>query len=145
MNIRHICRLGALLSLVFVLGCESRNPNWKEVTPVTGVVMADGKPAEGVNVFFNPVEGIDTVQTTITKGMTDPEGKFSASTYELNDGAPEGEYKLTFKWQKLNPISMTFDGDKFNGRYADEKKSEYSVTVTSGPPLDLGVFELRTK
>jgi hypothetical protein len=128
-----------------VVGCESRNPNWKETIPVTGQVYADGQPAEGVQVTFHPVEGMDTAQPTETKSMTDEAGRFAASTYEVGDGVPEGEYQLTFVWGKLNMVSMTFDGDKFKGKYKDPKKSEVSVSVVSGSPVDLGRIDLRTK
>lgn len=141
---KFILMLGGLACLA-AAGCSSRDPNWKETVPVSGIVLADGQPAEGVTVVFNPVAGMDQAQPTVTQSMTDAEGKFSASTYQSGDGVPEGEYKLTFTWGKLNPISMTFDGDKFKGRYKDPKKSDYSVNVVAGDPMDLGTFELRTK
>jgi hypothetical protein len=140
-----ICLLLLLLGVAPFAGCESRNPNWKETIPVSGVVLADGQPAEGVTVRFVPVGEVDRDNYTESQSMTDPEGKFAASTYELGDGIPEGEYKLTFTWGKLNPVSMVFEGDKFKGRYRDPAKSEYSVTVSPDSPVDLGTIELKTK
>ncbi len=133
------------LACMATSGCSSRDPNWKETIPVSGIVLADGQPAEGVTVIFNPVAGMDQDQPTVTQSMTDAEGKFSASTYESGDGVPQGDYKLTFTWGKLNPISMTFDGDKFKGRYKDPKKSDFEVKIVAGEPMDLGTFELKTK
>lgn len=132
--------IGFLLS-----GCSSRDPNRKETFPVTGEVYADGVVAEGVTVELHPVGGIDKAQPTMTSTMTDAEGKFAASTYEQGDGAPEGEYIVTFKWGQLNRMSMSYDGDKFKGKYSDPKKSEFRVSVVAGSPADMGRIELVTK
>lgn len=124
-------------------GCGGNDRNWKETIPVSGSVMVDGKPAEGVMVVFHPEGGMDTAQPTETKSMTDKEGKFVATTYEVGDGAPPGAYKVTLTWPKLNTISMSFDGDKFKGKYAKPDRSKFEVEVTSGgEPVDMGVIEL---
>ncbi|HBE66585.1 MAG TPA: hypothetical protein DDW52_00415 [Planctomycetaceae bacterium] len=135
------------VTLLFVTlnGCSSRNPDWKETIPVTGVIHVDGEPAEGIHIKFHPKEGVDTDQTTETKAISDAEGKFTASTYELNDGAPVGEYTLTFEWLKLNPVSMQFGDDQLRGKYSKPDKSEHSVTVASGTPVDIGTIELKGK
>ena len=138
---RRFCWLSVLICIV---GCSSNERNWKETIPVTGVVLVDGKPAEGVSVSFNPTAGMDVAQPTVTKAMTDKEGHFAATTYELGDGAPVGEYNVTFTWGKLNKLSMTFDGDAFNGKYSKPEKSAFTVTVGSGEPTDMGTIELST-
>ncbi|MEZ6137842.1 MAG: hypothetical protein R3C53_23385 [Pirellulaceae bacterium] len=106
--------------------------------------MADGKPAEGVSVTFHPVGGMDTDQPSVTQAMSDKEGKFAATTYELADGAPPGDYNVTFTWGKLNKISMTFDGDAFKGKYRDPGTSKFKISVVSGTPVDMGAIELTT-
>ncbi|GIW99665.1 MAG: hypothetical protein KatS3mg111_2998 [Pirellulaceae bacterium] len=143
----HRCQATAslLIGLLILVGCNSRNPNWKETVPVTGQILVDGQPAEGVHVDFHPVAGMDQAQPTQTKAMTDKEGKFAASTYVLGDGAPPGEYTLTFSWPKLNTLSMAFEGDKLKGRYAKPESSQYKITVESGKPVDMGTIELTTK
>lgn len=126
-------------------GCQGDDPNWKETIPVTGEVFVGGKAAEGVMVKFVPTAGMDTAQPTETNAMTDDKGKFSASTYQLGDGAPAGEYRLTFTWPKLNKMSMSFDGDSLKGKYEDPKKSEHTLNVQSGSPVDLGRIDLQGK
>jgi hypothetical protein len=42
-------------------------------------------------------------------------------------------------------MSHSYDGDKFNGRYRDPKKSDVKFTVRKGTPNDLGDIELKTK
>ena len=141
-----------VLSRIFVLamvagfaGCGGEKRNWKETIPVTGEVFVGGKAAEGLMVKFVPTAGMDTAQPSETNAMTDDKGKFSASTYQLGDGAPAGEYRLTFTWPKLNKMSMSFDGDSLKGKYDDPEKSDYTINVQSGAPLDLGRIELQGK
>lgn len=131
--------------MVGLVGCRGDDRNWKETIPVTGEVFVGGKAAEGVMVKFVPTAGMDTAQPTETNAMTDDKGKFAASTYQLGDGAPAGEYRLTFTWPQLNKMSMSFDGDSLKGKYEDPKKSDYTINVQSGSPVDLGRFELQGK
>ncbi|RMF43230.1 MAG: carboxypeptidase regulatory-like domain-containing protein [Planctomycetota bacterium] len=128
---------------VLVVGCNGNDRNWKETVPVTGVITVNGQPAEGVHVTFHPAGGMDQAQPTETKAITDKEGKFAASTYVLGDGAPPGEYTLTFSWPKLNTISMAFEGDKLKGKYDQPGKSQHKIVVESGQPLDLGTIDLK--
>lgn len=107
--------------------------------------MVDGEPAEGVMIAFHPDGGMDKEQPTETKAMTDKEGKFAASTYEISDGAPVGSYTLTIEWPTLNKISMSFSGDKLGGKYAKVDKSQWKIDVASGTPVDLGNIELSGK
>ncbi len=131
-----------ILAILFLGGCGGNDRNWKETIPVTGSVFVDGEPAEGVMVVFHPVSGMDSSQPTETKSMTNKEGMFSATTYEVGDGAPEGVYKVTLTWPTLNKISMSFDGDKFKGKYAKAADSKYEVSVEAGSPIDMGRLDL---
>lgn len=130
------------LSLVLFAGCSGDDLNRKETVPVTGEVFVDGKPGDGVMIKFHPEGGMDTAQPTETRARVNTDGKFEAGTYEISDGATLGKHTLTFTWPKLNRISMTFDGDNLKGRYADPKKSKYTVSVESGKPVDLGRIDL---
>ena len=85
---------------------------------------------------------MDQKQPTVTQARTNAEGKFAATTYELADGAPPGEYSLTFELQQFDPISMSFGGDKLKGKYVDPLKSKIKVTVSSGTPVDMGTIDL---
>ena len=78
--------------------------------------------------------------------FTDEEGRFSIGTYEGADGAPEGEYKLTFLWGQFSLMSGQYGGpDKLKKRYLNPEKSEFQFTVKPGEPTDLGTIELTTK
>ena len=113
--------------------------------PIRGQVMVDGKPAENVSVVCHLANGDAEVQTSIS-AFTDAEGKFSIGTYEGGDGAPEGEYRLTFTWGQINLMTGRYGPpDQLKGKYANPDSSQFSVTVREGQESDLGVIELTTK
>lgn len=117
--------------------------NPKTTTPVHGTVTVDGEPGWGVRVTLNPTAGMDAANPTVSYGEADRDGKFQISTYGGNDGAPPGEYMLTFQWfDRSNVIiGAAAEKDLFDGKYAE--KSEHVITVPSGPqPFDAGTIEL---
>lgn len=124
-------------------GC-SEPDNRKAVYPVTGVILVDDEPVDQLAIKCFSVAGIDTENPTISSTYTDATGKFEISTYNKGDGVPEGDYTLTVRWGKLNAMTMSYDGDKFNGKYSEEK-SDIKFTVTAGEPTDLGTIPLTTK
>jgi hypothetical protein len=117
--------------------------NAKETTPVSGMVTINGEPGHGVRVTLNPVGGIDVSNPTVSMGESDINGKFHISTYGGNDGAPPGNYMLTFEWfdRTIIRIGGGDPKDQFEGKYAE--KTEHEITVPEGPaPLDIGTIEL---
>lgn len=146
-----MCRWNNLIECVIlcvavmsVAGCggEPRGGPRVDTYPITGTVLVDGEPAATLQVKCHPSGDIGVA--TSVASLTDPEGKFSISTYEHGDGAPEGEYKLTFIWGQYG-----FNGyagpDKLNERYTDPEESKHIVTVKKGEKNDLGTIELTTK
>jgi hypothetical protein len=61
-----------------------------ETIPVTGAVMYKGKPVEGAEVQF-----WGTGAPRAASGITDAEGKFSLSMFDINDGCLAGENVVT--------------------------------------------------
>src|SRR5262245_38305869 len=83
-----IAGLGIVCSLVLIApGCHSKNGP----VDVEGVVLLDNEPVAEATVLFIPEGG--TGQPA--HGMTDENGKFRLSTFEENDGALAGDYKVT--------------------------------------------------
>jgi len=146
-------QIARVLVLVSIAGtclstasCQKTDPNRKETIPVCGEVYVDGQPAAMLQIQCHPVEGMDTQQPTITQAVTDQEGKFQLATYEAGDGAPVGEYKLTFVWQNFSAVAASYSGpDKLKKRYADPGKSPFPLRVEKGKQVDLGRIELSTK
>jgi len=130
-------------------GCSKpKQPSYNRVPtfPVKGQVMVDDAPGANLQVVLNPV-GAAAAPVTVS-AFSDAEGKFSIGTYDGSDGAPAGEYKLTFAWKDINLMTGRYEGpDKLKDRYSDPAKSEFPVTVKEGSEtdLDLGVIKLTTK
>tara|TARA_R110002095_G_scaffold212564_3_gene201979 strand:+ start:7336 stop:7785 length:450 start_codon:yes stop_codon:yes gene_type:complete len=136
-----------LMFFFLSIGCseEQRGGPREETTPITGVVLVDGKPAADLQVKAIPENPEGVTELLPIAGFTDPEGKFSLSTYESGDGAPEGDYKLIFMWGQRSLMRGGYGApDKLKKKYLDPKKSEYSVKVVKGTPNDMGTIELKT-
>ncbi len=135
-----------MLGCLTLAGCEKQYPNEKPVFPITGVVKIDGVPQEGIQVVFHDERGVDVKQPTFPTAFTDAQGNLIVSTYANGDGAPAGNYLLTFIWGQINPLSMSYGGpDKLQGRYADAEKSEFRLVVGEDVKNDLGVIDLSTQ
>lgn len=119
----------------------------KPCYPVTGKVLVDGKPAPDAFVHFHPVEAAaDPADRVSPFAMVDDKGRFALSSYVSNDGAPEGEYIVTFEWRERSGLMKNnFEGpDRLKGAYVDPKKSKYKVQIKP-EPNELPTFELTTK
>ena len=96
--------------------------------PTSGTVLFKGKPAGGVkvtlhpnfNMIFNP------------NGVTDKNGRFILSTGTPMDGAPPGEYSVTFELLRAGPDKRGLDSefDVWKGKYANPDTAP-KVTVGS--------------
>ena len=151
-------RDGLLLASIFTLavfssGCgeDPHGGPRVEVVPVTGKVLVDGKPAQGVVVYFlrSSERGVDFVVPE-PRGVTDENGVLSLSTYVSNDGGAPGEYKLLFEWlRRVNPLTGEAQGDEFRGKYMTTKDaSQFTATIpeeAGDEPHNIGTFELTTK
>src|SRR5262245_41463518 len=80
--------LGGLLT-----GCGKKG--WLETYPVKGTVLVDGKPAKEVSVLFHPKQEVGN-RPYVPSGKTDEKGEFALSSFVEGDGAPAGEYDVTF-------------------------------------------------
>ncbi len=134
-----------LVAVISLCSCSGKRDYGKETFPVTGTVNVDGKPAAEVSVTLHQVGGMDLEVPSVSATTTMEDGTFAVSTFEAGDGVPVGDYVATFKWGKLNMVSMSYEGDKLKGRYNDPDKSEIKVTVTEGQPTDMGQINLTTK
>lgn len=150
MNVRRRLCAGVMAGLTLLaVGCSGREPpqprNRVETFPVTGTVRVDGKPVAQIAVRLHPVGAENSGGLPTASGFTDDEGRFSVGTYESGGGAPAGMYVITFQWGQLSLLSGRYEGDRFEGKYADPQKSPFRVVVEKGKPTDVGVIELTTK
>jgi 5-hydroxyisourate hydrolase-like protein (transthyretin family) len=130
---------------IATVGC-GKTSNEKAVYKVLGKIHVDGQPTDQVQIGLHDVAGLDKNSPTYPQGFSQPDGAIRLSTYADGDGAPEGEYKVTFKFQEYNLLSRSFSGpDKLKEKYVDPKTTPFTLKVGSGQTNDLGTVELTTK
>lgn len=140
MNVR-VWWVVVLVASFILTGCQKQvGPPHLKTTPVKGVVHINGEPMAGVIVECH--EETQAAKPPPPRTIrTGADGKFCLSTYDYCDGLPDGNYSLTFKWQKI----QTGPKDLLNAEYADPKKSKFKVTIQDRQPINLETIELTTK
>jgi hypothetical protein len=133
--------LAAVLVGPFVLLAASCGSKRLPVYPVHGKVLYKGKPTPGALVVFHPVKQEDP-NFPRPSGEVQEDGSFSLTTYEANDGAPEGEYIVSITWEdpktRVEPHKAARSGPKARDkprlptRYAKPKGSGLSAKVEKG-------------
>jgi hypothetical protein len=134
--------LSAGLGALLLAGCNGGN-DLRKTYPVAGTITIDGAPAEaGVLVLLHPQFTEQDKYPIHPRGATTEAGAFKITTYNADDGAPEGEYVATVEWPQRSGMSPHFTGDLFGGLFskveANKEKPEFKVNVTKqGAQLDL--------
>ena len=133
-----------LLSL-FTVGCAADDGKAK-VYPVSGKVVVKGQPADGARVVFYPAAP-DAVEKKLPSpaGETDATGQFQLQSYEPDDGAPLGDYKVSVTWLEPPPANAQgiFDQkDRLGGRYSNPDKSKLTAHVDKGGG-EIPAFEIQ--
>lgn len=116
----------ALLALTLA-GCAK---NRKPVVPVRGKVFMGRTPANGALVVFHPVGNNDS-KAIRPQGIVGSDGSFEMTTYEEKDGAPPGEYHVTFVWLIEDPKTKK-EWRPLPTRYMAPEMSGVRVTVREG-------------
>jgi hypothetical protein len=113
--------------------------------PVRGVVKYMGSPTPGIRVTLHP-EGKTGKIGFVSSGETGPDGGFTLSTGAPSNGAPPGNYIVTFEMPVIAPPETTgfveTEIDAFGGKYSDPQKSGVRVTINRGENV-LTPFELQ--
>lgn len=122
--------------LVFVVANSANQPAGEFEPPKTvsvqGTVLYKGKPLDGVRVMLHPQFDIGRIKFR-PSGTTDARGHFTLSTGSPNDGAPPGEYVVTFSRPKGADDDEV---DTWRGRHNDPSRSKWRVVVRADGPLD---------
>ncbi len=137
-------RLTSILTLVLLscgLASCSKSAGRTPTFPVSGrVLLPDGKPAEHATVVLHPVgeigEGVGKPH-----GKVGADGVFKLTTYDADDGAPAGEYRVTVE------LWLAGKGDdppanRLNVKFSKPETSGLTATVGSGP-TELKPIELK--
>ena len=118
------------LACVAVAGCGGGGISAPRTVPTSGTVLFKGKPAEGVKVTLHPKFDIGPVKFT-PNGVTGKDGRFTLSTAAPWDGAPPGEYSVTFELLRAGADQRGLDTeiDVWKGKYTN---LDTAPTVTVG-------------
>lgn len=138
---RRIMALAFAFATVGLASCgkaDSRKPTF----PVAGkVLLADGKPAENATIVFHPVNesGADVVKP---RGKVGADGSFKLTTYDGDDGAPAGDYRVTVELWLSSGRGDEGPSNRLPEKYARPEKSELTATVNAGP-TELKTIQLK--
>jgi hypothetical protein len=145
--VRTLFAVGLLPVLLLLGGCRKDDGRLKSYA-VHGKVTVDGVPAKRVYVFLQPTKQPET-HGIFPNAITNDQGEYWVSTYDSEDGAPLGEYKVTAKWPRGEGLNVSSDSpDRLNGRFSDPSKSAITFTVkeaTRAQPNEVPTLELTTK
>jgi len=130
---------GALLLSLFLCSCGEVASGDPVLYPVSGRVVVDGKPAEGIVVWFHPLNHHRDPEAPRPRATTDASGRFQLETEEGEPGAPAGQYVATFLWP------ATAGGkDRLAGAFAEPEESGF-VAIVDESPVELPPFALRLR
>lgn len=115
------------------VGCGSGGVSAPRAAPASGTVLVKGRPVAGVKVTFHPQFSMGSVTFTPI-GETNKEGRFTVSTGGAGDGAPPGDYVVTFELLRggSDKNGQDIEVDAWKGKYADPAKSSFKVTIKDG-------------
>lgn len=141
----QMLKTGSCLALATVVttvltasGCGQR---WQAATyPVHGKLEINGQLASGAIVELHSQGSARDVRNSRPWGIVDDRGEFHLTTYKSNDGAPQGEYRLTIKWPP--DVSRPSLADRLNHAYSKPDNSHWTVTVQDRE-TDLGTIEVK--
>jgi hypothetical protein len=126
--------------MLFVVGCEGRDPSLPALVPVTGTVTIDGQPATNTTVQFIPT---GSAAATSSGGATDSSGKYQLRTAHNGEGAPVGEYRVVIsKLKRKDGSDFPLDSpegpmdagadESLPPQYSDPQKTKLTAKVPSG-------------
>jgi hypothetical protein len=134
--------LGVTLALLSAMLCSCRK-SYQEVSvyPTSGKVTVKAVPAVGAYVTFHPEGDVGMTKGNKPFARVDKDGAFQVTTYDTNDGAPVGDYRVTVYWPE-NPDARGPSPDRLKGKYADPATTPLKATIDA-KKLDLPAFELQ--
>jgi hypothetical protein len=127
------------------LGCgENLQPDLPTLHAVTGTVRYRGQPADKFRVVFHTQTDIGKLHFA-PAAVTDERGNFKLRSYAPDDGAPAGEYLVTFEWpdhiNRGDEMDFVPEKDRLRGAYGNPEQSHFRITIRAGenklPPFNL--------
>jgi hypothetical protein len=119
-----------LIGILMLSGCAKKDSRPARVQ-VRGTVLRRGQPVADATVIFEPLGS-----TPAATGTSDAAGRFVLTTFDTNDGAVPGEYKVAVrKVQVIKGERPANAPDDLATSPPDEKwllPAKYGNTSTSG-------------
>jgi hypothetical protein len=139
-------RCAVAVAALGLAGCSS-GTSFPKTYEIKGSVLVNGKPAQDVQVTLNRTSADKLALPASPHGVTDSKGEFYITSYNSDDGAPDGDYVVTIEWREATGIiKKDFDGpDRLGGAYSkvDKNKGTPGFTVkVEGKPQELAPFKL---
>lgn len=101
-----------LVCLMLLTGCGERSPY--DTESVSGTVLVDGAPMQGISIIFSPVK---PDEGHAAGSVTDADGKYKLTTagLDIGSGAVSGTYNVTFRKIEIigNDLSMEEAEEKY--------------------------------
>jgi hypothetical protein len=142
---KRVCQKVAVVALplcVMSLGCSRTDQ--VPVYPVRGQVLLNGKPLANATLVFHAQ--VSLPKDVRPSAKTDSEGKFTVTSFETGDGAPEGSYQVSLTCYNATTKGNAVEGDYsvrnvLPARYASPATSRIRADVKKGdnelPPIQL--------
>ncbi len=141
---RRLCGLCLCLCLT---SCNSNKYGDHPPYPVSGQILVNGQPAQGVRVVFYHL-GDWGERAIVPQAWTEEDGQFTLETYGVKDGAPAGDYRVTAEWPAYRR-GKHWGPDKLGQKYAKAETSGLTAHVEKGtnklPPFELVISAVQAK
>jgi serine/threonine-protein phosphatase CPPED1 len=107
--------------------------NRKPTHPVHGMVLCEGCPMAGAQVVFHLVNPETKKLVRAADAVTEGDGSFMLTTYQANDGAPAGDYKVTVFYgkERFNPNELA-PNHPFPEKYSKPETTPLTAVVKAG-------------
>jgi hypothetical protein len=132
-------RLGALCLCLALTSCAGNRYGGHPPYPTSGQLLVNGQPAAEARVVFHH-RGDWGEKSIVPQAWTDESGRFVLSTYDVQDGAPAGDYQVVVEWPAYRR-GKNIGPDQLGGKYAKPETSQLTAHVEPGnnelPPFDL--------
>lgn len=103
-TLSYLVTLG--LCLLATSGCGGGQDKWEKkrpkLYPASGTVLLEGAPLQDALVIYHAGD-------VAAQGRTDGDGKFTLTTFDDGDGAPEGSHKVTISKTESYYIPTKYD------------------------------------
>jgi hypothetical protein len=130
-NVRfRILQAGFILFLL-AAGCSRIIPGRQAVYPVSGELFVRGQAAAGAVIRLYAINDL-FLERLCPHAVVEQDGSFRLTTYNSDDGAPDGDYALTVTWPAPPKPGQEEGPDRFNGRFANRHQPVRKITVSPG-------------